>query len=114
VGAGQQVRITGAAFPGAPTTADLHAATSWLEHKIAFEQLPLEEVAAEFNRYNAAQIAIEDSALKHLPVSGVFDASDIDSFTAFLASLDGVDVTRTATSIVVLRRGHSSRARPES
>jgi transmembrane sensor len=114
VGAGQQVRITGAAFPGAPTAADLHAATSWLEHKIAFEQLPLEEVAAEFNRYNAAQIAIEDSALKHLPVSGVFDASDIDSFTAFLASLDGVDVTRTATSIVVLRRGHSSRARPES
>jgi transmembrane sensor len=113
VGAGQQVRITGTAFPGAPTPADLRAATSWLSHKIAFEQLPLEEVAAEFNRYNAAQIAIEDPALKRLPVSGVFDASDIDSFTAFLASLDGADVTRTATSIVVVRRGHTSRARPD-
>jgi transmembrane sensor len=112
VGAGQQVRITGSAFPGAPMPANLRTATSWLEHKIAFEQLPLEEVAEEFNRYNAVQIEIEDPTLKHLAVSGVFDASDIDSFTAFLASLDGVGVTRTASTIAVWRRGHAPRTRP--
>jgi transmembrane sensor len=110
VGAGQQVRVTESAFPGAPSAANLYMATSWVEHKIAFEQRPLEEVAEEFNRYNAVQIAIEDPTLKHLAVSGVFDASDIDSFATFLASLDGVGVTRTASAIAVWRRGQ--RARP--
>jgi transmembrane sensor len=114
VGAGQQVRITEATFPGAPAPANLQMATSWLDHKIAFEQRPLEEVAGEFNRYNVVQIAIEDPNLRHLAVSGVFDASDIDSFAAFLASLDGVGVTRTSSGIAVWRRGHglAPHARP--
>jgi transmembrane sensor len=117
VSAGQQVRIaedplSARAFPSAPSQANLTTATSWLEHKIAFEQLPLEEVAEEFNRYNAVQIAIEDQALRHLSVSGVFDATDIGSFTAFLASLDGVGVTRTPSSIAVFRRGRTAHTRP--
>ena len=33
--------------------------------------------------------------LRALPVSGVFDAYDIDSFVAFLQTLDGVRVERT-------------------
>jgi ferric-dicitrate binding protein FerR (iron transport regulator) len=117
VGAGQQVRIaegplSARAFPSAPTQANLTMATSWLEHKIAFEQLPLEEVAEEFNRYNAVQIAIEDQTLRRLSVSGVFDATDIGSFTAFLASLDGVGVTRTTSGIAVFRRGRTAHTRP--
>jgi transmembrane sensor len=116
VSTGEQVRINaGAALPAAAVPADIHTTMSWLDHKISFDQRPLAEVADEFNRYNAAQIMIEDPSLRRLPVSGVFDAADIDSFAAFLASLEGVGVTRNASAITVWRRNHGGvlpRAKP--
>jgi transmembrane sensor len=75
---------------------------SWLQRKIAFEQRPLGEVADEFNRYVSIPIEIDDAALSQLPISGVFGAHDIDSFVAFLQTLDGVRVERTEARIRVL------------
>ena len=79
---------------------------AWLQGKIAFEQRPLGEVADEFNRYARIPLEVTDPALRALPISGVFDAHDMDSFVAFLETLDGVSVQRTATRILVfsLRR----------
>ncbi|MGH7490115.1 MAG: hypothetical protein ACREMY_31590, partial [bacterium] len=54
-------------------------------------------------RYGRIVLLIDDAGLRALPVSGVFDASDIDSFVRFLTTLDGVVVERTATRIRVLR-----------
>ncbi len=64
---------------------------------------PLGEVAAEFNRYGRIPVEIEDATLRTLPVSGMFDAGDTDSFVAFLATLHGVTVERTPTRIRVMR-----------
>jgi transmembrane sensor len=58
-------------------------------------------VADEFNRYGSIPIEIDDSALRALPISGVFDAYDLDSFVAFLRTLDGVRAERTAARIRV-------------
>jgi transmembrane sensor len=76
-------------------------AVAWQQRKIAFEQRPLGEVADEFNRYSTIPIEIDDAALRALPISGVFDAYDIDSFVAFLQTLDGVRVERTDARIRV-------------
>jgi transmembrane sensor len=75
---------------------------AWLQQKIAFERRPLGEVVEEFNRYGSIPIRIEDAALRALPISGVFDAYDIDSFVAFLNTLEGVRVERTDARIRVL------------
>jgi transmembrane sensor len=101
VHAGQQVRVVGGVLPAATEPADLQEATAWLERKIVFKERPLGVVAEEFNRYNAATFTIEDAALRNLPISGAFDATDVDSFAAFLASLDGVRVQRQATGFDV-------------
>jgi transmembrane sensor len=103
VSAGQQVQISAGRLPDAPIAADLHQAEAWLQRQIVFEQRPLGEVAAEFNRYNAVPITITDPALRSLPVSGVFNANDIDSFVTFLRSLDGVRVNQLPTGIWVSR-----------
>jgi transmembrane sensor len=58
-------------------------------------------VADEFNRYGSIPIDIDDAALRALPISGVFDAYDIDSFVAFLQTLHGVRVERTDARIRV-------------
>ena len=80
---------------------DVQQAVAWLKRRIAFEQRPLGEVANEFNRYVAIRIEIDDPVLRILPISGVFDAYDVDSFSAFLQTLDGVRVERAATRIRV-------------
>ncbi len=86
-----------------PIPVDVQQTVAWLQRKIAFEQRPLGEVADEFNRYGSIPIEIDDAALRALPISGVFDAYDIDSFMAFLQTLDGVRVERTNERIRVFR-----------
>jgi transmembrane sensor len=101
VNRGFQVHVDTNGVSAQPIPVDLQQAAAWLQGKIAFEQRPLGEVAREFNRYSATPIEIDDAALRALPISGVFDADDIDSFVAFLQTLHGVRVERTATRIRV-------------
>jgi len=75
--------------------------TAWLRHQIVCQNEPLEQVAAEFNRYNPTPIEIDSANLRTLQVTGVFGANDTESFVAFLRSLDGVQVEVTPTRIRV-------------
>lgn len=89
---------------GALRHVDARAAVAWLQRKIAFEDEPLGQVAAEFNRYGPVTVEIDDEALRALPISGIVDAYDTDSFAAYLATLNGVIVQKTPTRIRVLTR----------
>ena len=101
--ANQQVRVTAADWPPAPTTVDAQHATAWLHRQIVFDQEPLERVAAEFNRYSPTPIEIVTPTLRDLQISGVFATDDTEAFIAFLRSLKGVRVEVTATRIRVSR-----------
>jgi transmembrane sensor len=99
VGAGYQVEVRDQV--GVPRPVDARAAVAWLKRRIVFENEPLGEVAEEFNRYGHIAIEIDDEALRSLPITGVFDAYDTDSFAAFLETLNGVVVQKTPTRIRV-------------
>jgi transmembrane sensor len=101
VNAGYQLHIDARGLSAQPIPVDVQQAVAWQQRKIAFEQRPLGEVADEFNRYGSLPIEIDDAALRDVPISGVFDADDVDSFVAFLQTLDGVRVERTHTRIRV-------------
>jgi transmembrane sensor len=101
VDAGYQVRVDASGVLDQPTPVDVQQVVAWLHQKIAFERRPLGEVADEFNRYGPIPIEIDDAALRALPISGVFDVHDIDSFVAFLQTLDRVRVERTPALIRV-------------
>ena len=89
---------------GVPRQVDVRAALAWLQRQIAFQDEPLGEVAAEFNRYGPIAVEIDDASLRALPISGIVDAYDTDSFAAYLATLSGVIVEKTPTRIRVLKR----------
>jgi transmembrane sensor len=89
---------------GALRHVDARAAVAWLQRQIDFEDEPLGEVTAEFNRYGPVTVEIDDEALRALPISGNVDAYDTDSFAAYLATLNGVIVQKTPTRIRVLTR----------
>src|SRR6266852_3404007 len=103
VNAGYEVRVDASGMSAQPAAVDLSQSLAWLQHKIVFDHRPLGEVAAEFNRYGRIPVEIEDATLRTLPVSGMFDAGDTDSFVAFLARLPGVTVERTPARIRVMR-----------
>jgi transmembrane sensor len=102
VEAGYQVEVLGKV--GTARAVDTRSGTAWLRKQIAFENEPLGAVADEFNRYGGAHIEIEDANLRSLPITGVFDAYDTDSFLAFLATLKDVIVQKTATRVRVIMR----------
>jgi transmembrane sensor len=101
--AGYQTRITPGAAVAQRVAVDVEQTLSWLQHKIAFDHRPLGEVAAEFNRYASIPVEIGDEELRALPVSGMFDAGDTESFAAFLQTLPNVRVERTLTGIRVFK-----------
>lgn len=100
---GYQLRIDAEHGSAQPRPIDLNQSLAWLQHKIAFEHRPLGEVADEFNRYAQIPLEIADPALRALPVSGVFETDDMESFVAFLETLEGVRVERTPQRILVVR-----------
>jgi transmembrane sensor len=104
VNAEHSLRIDGGVMPAQSERVDVRAAIAWAQHRIAFESRPLGEVAEELNRYGIVQIGIDDPALRTMPIGGVFNAYDTDSFAAFLETLDGVRVERTPTRIRVVKK----------
>jgi transmembrane sensor len=114
VAASQQVRVTAGVVPARATEVDLHRTMAWLDHRIAFDQQPLGTVADQFNDYGPVRLEIDDPALRALPVSGVFDAYDVDSFAAFVATLDGVTVRRIANTIRITHAPSAAASRSDS
>lgn len=78
---------------------------AWRQRKLIFDGEPLKNAISEFNRYNSAKIVILDENLKSLPVSGVFNATDPDSFTLFLEAAGLARVNRSASGTVLASTG---------
>lgn len=99
VGAGEQIQVSDRARPVRPSAVNVQQAVAWVQRQVVFDERPLGEVATEFNRYGAIPIVIQSERLRDLPISGVFNAYDTDSFVAFVARLEGVRIERTPKQI---------------
>jgi transmembrane sensor len=102
---GQQLSAIYGVWPPTVRSVDPRGVSSWLGGKIDASHEPLLNVANEFNRYAQFPIQIEGAALQELEVSGVFDATDVETFLRFLEGIQGVQVERNSTAVEVrLRR----------
>lgn len=98
---GQQ--ITTAAAQPQVRQVDALSATSWREGRLVFAGEPLSTAVAEVNRYGRTKIVLEAPAVADIPVSGVFDAGDIDGFASALVELYPVSVDRSVANQIVIR-----------
>lgn len=101
---GEMIAVHGAVAANQVEPFDARQVEAWRSGRILFEERPLAEVAAEFNQYSNPPIEILDASLGAMRISGAFSAGDLDSFIAFVGSLDDVRVKRTATHVEVSRR----------
>ncbi|MCP5432744.1 MAG: FecR domain-containing protein [Alphaproteobacteria bacterium] len=82
---------------------------TWRARRFVFNEKPLSEVVAEFNRYSREPIRIGSSALRDLKLSGVFEADDSAALLSALEWATGVRVVRTPGSGAVLfEDGHQA------
>jgi transmembrane sensor len=102
--ANQQVTI-GKSGPAEPIhKVDSGRALAWAEGRLVFENDSISSVIAQFNRYNHLQVHVTDATLSARPVSGVFDATDPESFVAFLQSVTPVRIDRVGGHIDISPR----------
>jgi transmembrane sensor len=99
--AGQQVtmRPSGATEPVRKVDSDRELA--WAKGRLVFADETVATAVEKFNRYNRIQLHVGDEALARRPVSGVFDASDPESFIAFLQTVTSVHVIRSDSEIIM-------------
>jgi transmembrane sensor len=90
--AAQRVVVTQSGVSAPEQIRNVAPVTAWTQRQLVFENRPLSEVAAEFNRYNRRHILIESDALESQQVTGVFQANDSASFLAFVSGIPGVSV----------------------
>jgi len=69
---------------------EVDQALAWQTTRLAFNNTPLDEVVAAFNRYNTRKMALGDDSLPARRITGVFRANNLDGFTRLLEA--GVDV----------------------
>ncbi len=60
------------------------SALAWRDGMLSFDQTPLSEVAAEFNRYHSRPIIVTDPGAASIRIGGTFQASNVDAFVRLL------------------------------
>jgi transmembrane sensor len=78
---------------------------AWRKRRLAFSDVLLEDIVAEFNRYNRTpRLRLEDVPLGTYRFAGIFDATDPESLTALLAREPDLLIERRDGEIVIRRR----------
>ena len=68
---------------------------AWRNNMIVFEEMPLREIVAEFNRYNRRKLAIVDPVIANVPFGGRYRPRDVEGF---LENLEKVMKVRVVAS----------------
>ncbi len=83
------------------TPAEIERALAWQGMRLEFEDLPLGDVVAEFNRYNRTKLSVADAGTAALLVGGNFRADNIEGFVRLLESTFGIRAFRHGNEIIL-------------
>lgn len=76
---------------------------AWRKGILVFDDTPLADAAAEFNRYNAEKIVIEGLGGARLNINGAIRVNDRDEFARLAKNLFGLRVEKHGNETVILR-----------
>lgn len=100
--ANEQVTVSSGGSATPVRKVDSARALAWADGRLNFENTPIREVVAQFNRYNSIQLHVEDGELARRPISGVFNAANPESFIAFIEATTAVRVERGNDGDIVI------------
>lgn len=76
-------------------------ALAWRDGMLSFDQAPLSDVVAEFNRYNRTRLVVTDTQAGKIPIGGSFQAASVDSFTRLLRDAYGLKIERDDDTVKI-------------
>lgn len=100
--ANEQVTVKRSGTAATVRKIDARRELAWAEGQLDFKDETLESAVAQFNRYNSVQLRIVDPSLRTRRVSGIFKATDPESFAAFLGTTTAAEVSRRSGDEIVL------------
>lgn len=100
--AGQRLRLATHA-PPLVDSPPLDKITAWQRGQLIFEDTPLSEAVAEFNRYSEARIELGSAELARIRVGGAFRVGDVSSFARAVADANGLDVIDRGGQVLLAR-----------
>ena len=86
------------------TPDEIAQALAWQTMRLEFNNLPLRDVVAEFNRYNSRKLLIEDRDTGNILVGGSFRADNVEPFVRLMDLGFGVTSTARGRDVVLRRR----------
>ena len=100
--ANEQITVQAATPAPQVRKVDSERALAWAEGRLVFEDTPVAEAVAQFNRYNNIQIEVHDEQLARRPISGVFNAASPEAFVDFIEAGAVVQVSRSSGGNIVI------------
>jgi len=85
------------------STAEVADALGWRNGVLVFRYAPLAEVAAEFNRYNAIKLVIDDRQAAKEIISARLQATDVAAFARMAHDFMGLQVRKYGDEIHISR-----------
>jgi len=109
LGAGHQLVIKGGPANeksdvrlSAATPSDIEQATAWQAARLVFDETPLDQVVAAFNRYSEHKLALGEPSLRSRKITGVFRADNSEGFARLLVAGADVMAVRKSDALSVL------------
>jgi transmembrane sensor len=68
-----------------------------------FDETPLADVAAEFNRYNRKKLIVVGDAARKLAIGGHFQADNVETFARVAQGTLGLHVENKPDEIIITR-----------
>jgi transmembrane sensor len=75
----------------------------WRRGVLVFNNTPLADAAAEFNRYNREQLVVADPAAGRMMIGATFRTSDVELFSRVTRTVLGLHVEKRGQEIVISR-----------
>lgn len=83
---------------------DVPRTMSWRARRLVFPESRLEDIAAEFNRYNTLRIRVEGENVRNRLISGMFDADDPTPLLRYLDGFADVEVISSNDEVLIRER----------
>ena len=107
--AGESVQASRAGALGTVDSRHTHGALLWREGRLSFEGTPLAQAVAEFERYGATGLVINDAEVAAMRVNGSFDTRQAADFGAALPLVLPVRLRQHGGVTEIVAAGKSSK-----
>lgn len=83
------------------TVGQVEQLLSWRSGYLVFDNTPLSDAVAEFNRYNERQVVIDDPRIAAIAVGGNFRATNVEAFVRLISADNSIAATEDGSSIIL-------------